>query len=172
MNQKWIKIILVASLALNLAFVSYFVYEKFEQKSYRESRRYQRREKKAPRRDRVKLTDEQRKKIRKIFKAFRIDSMGYKKDILDKRIAIFEAIGTDNLEVIEERTNELNQLEAQLNHRFVGTILKVNELLEPEQRFKFLQHMGENWFMLRNSPPRSPRPPRPKEFDRKGGTNE
>ena len=142
MQNKWLKIILVASLAFNLAFVSTAVYRKFT----------------APRENRGKLMDkedsklkeEQKGKIKRIIKKFRISISDYKQDILDKRIAIIEAMSDTefNLEDIEKKTEELNERENQLNLLFVDTLIRINALLEPEQRLNFLYKLSQNWFFI------------------------
>ena len=142
MQNKWLKIILVASLAFNLAFVSTAVYRKFL----------------APRQkpgkliceESLKLKQEQKEKIKRIIKKFRISLLDYKQDILDKRIAIIEAMSDTefNLEDIEKKTKELNERENQLNLLFVDTLIRINDLLEPEQRLNFLYKLSQNWFFI------------------------
>jgi Spy/CpxP family protein refolding chaperone len=142
MQNKWVKIILVASLAFNLAFLSTAVYKNFI----------------APRKnpgklickDELKLKEEQKEKIKRIIKEFKISLLDYKQDILDKRIAIIEAMGETefNLEDIEKKTKELNERENQLNLLFVDTLIRINALLEPGQRLNFLYKLSQNWFFI------------------------
>ena len=142
MQNKWLKIILVASLAFNLAFVSTAVYRKFT----------------APRentgklicKEDFKLKEEQKEKIKRIIKKFRLSLSDYKQDILDKRIAIIEAMSDTefNPEDIEKKTEELNERENQLNLLFVDTLIRINALLEPEQRLNFLYKLSQNWFFI------------------------
>ncbi len=142
MQNKWVKIILVASLAFNLAFVSTAVYRKFF----------------APRKitgklickEDFKLKEEQKEQIRRIIKKFRISLSDYKQDILDKRISIIEAMSDTefNLEDIEKKTEELNERENQLNLLFVDTLIRINAILEPEQRLNFLYKLSQNWFFI------------------------
>ena len=142
MQNKWVKLILVASLAFNLAFVSTDVYRKFT----------------APRKNTgklickedFKLKEEQKEQIRRIIKKFRINLSDYKQDILDKRISIIEAMSDSefNLEDIEKKTEELNERENRLNLLFVDTLIRINDLLEPEQRLNFLYKLSRNWFFI------------------------
>jgi Spy/CpxP family protein refolding chaperone len=53
-----------------------------------------------------------------------------------------------NLEDIEKKTGELNELENQLNLLFVETLIQINNLLEPEQRLTFLYKLSQNWFFI------------------------
>jgi Spy/CpxP family protein refolding chaperone len=141
-QNKWVKIILVASLAFNLAFVSTAVYRKFF----------------APRKNPgkpickevLKLKEEQKEKIKRIIKKFRISLSDHKQDILDKRISIIEAMSDTefNLEDIEKKTQELNERENQLNLLYVDTLIRINALLEPEQRLNFLYKLSQNWFFI------------------------
>jgi Spy/CpxP family protein refolding chaperone len=141
-QNKWVKIILVASLAFNLAFVSTAVYRKFT----------------APRKNTgklvckedFKLKEDQKKQIRRIIKKFKISLSDYKQDILDKRISIIEAMSETefNLEDIEKKTEELNERENQLNLLFVDTLIRINDLLEPGQRLNFLYKLSQNWFFI------------------------
>jgi len=142
MPNKWVKIILVASLAFNLAFLSTAVYRNFI----------------APRKnpgksickEDLKLQEEQKGKIKQIIKKFKIGILDYKQEILDKRIAIIEAMADTefNLEDIEKKTKELNERENQLNLLFVDTLIRINALLEPEQRLNFLYKLSQNWFFI------------------------
>lgn len=141
-QNKWVKIILVASLAFNLAFVSTTIYRKFT----------------TPRKNTGKLIckedfilkKEQKEQIRRIIKKFRISLLDYKQDILDKRISIIEAMSDTefNLEDIEKKIEELNERENQLNLLFVDTLIRINALLEPGQRLNFLYKLSQNWFFI------------------------
>jgi Spy/CpxP family protein refolding chaperone len=142
MQNKWVKIILVASLAFNLAFVTTAIYRKLStpQKNHG----------KLIFKDDIKLKEEQKEKIKRIIKKFRISLLDYKQDILDKRISIIEAMSDTefNLEDIEKKAKELNERENQLNLLFVDTLIRINALLEPEQRLNFLYKLSQNWFFI------------------------
>lgn len=146
MKNKGLKILLAASLALNLAFVSTALYKKFtpHEKSGGKEMTFDRD---------FKLDPRQKEEIQKIIKKFKIDLLEYKQDILDKRIAIIEAMSDTefNMTAIENKTAELNRLENRLNLLFVDTLIKINSLLEPEQRLTFLYQLSENWFFIDRS---------------------
>ena len=118
MQNKWIKIILAASLAFNLAFVSTAVYRKVFAPGQKPG--------KPVCKEDLKLRREQKEKIKRIIKEFRINLSDYKQDILDKRIAIIEAMSDTefNLEDIEkkmilqalERTHGVKKRAAELLH--------------------------------------------------------
>jgi len=144
MQNKWVKIIFAASLAFNLAFVSTAVYRKFT--APRENQG------KAIYKEDIKLDGEQKEKIKQIIKQFRITLSDYKQDILDKRIAIIEAMSDTefNLDDIEKKTKELNERENQFNFLFVDTLIQINALLEPGQRLNFLYKLSQDWFFIDN----------------------
>ncbi len=144
MQNKWVKIIFTASLAFNLAFVSTAVYRKFT--APRENQG------KAIYKEDIKLDGEQKEKIKQIIKQFRITLLDYKQDILDKRIAIIEAMSDTefNLDDIEKKTKELNERENQFNFLFVDTLIRINDLLEPGQRLNFLYKLSQDWFFIDN----------------------
>jgi Spy/CpxP family protein refolding chaperone len=141
-QNKWLKIILVASLAFNLAFVSTAVYRKFFTPAQKPG--------KSACKEDLKLKKAQKEKIKRIIKEFKINLSDYKQDILDKRIAIIEAMSDTefNLEGIEKKTKELNERENRLNLLFVDTLIRINALLEPEQRLNFLYKLSRNWFFI------------------------
>lgn len=142
MQNKWVKIILVASLAFNLAFVSTAIYRKFTTPRANAGKLIFKED--------LKLKEEQKEKIKRIIKKFRISLLDYKQDILDKRISIIEAMSDTefNLEDIEKKVKELNERENQLNLLFVDTLIRINALLEPEQRLNFLYKLSQNWFFI------------------------
>ena len=142
MKNKWVKIILAASLAFNLAFVTTAVYRKFSTAPKKPG--------KLTWKEDFKLKKEQKEKIKKIIKNFKNNTSEYKQDILDKRISIIEAMSDTefNLDDIEKKTEELNKLENELNLQFVDILIQVNALLEPEQRLNFLYKLSQNWFFI------------------------
>ena len=146
MNHKWMKILLAASLAFNLAFVATAIYRYSTAPGKASPLKAL---KTTPEQD-LKLEAKQKTAIEKIVKKFKITLLEYKQDILDKRIAIIEAMSDTefNPEDIERKTGELNHLENQLNLVFVDTLLQINALLEPEQRLNFLYKISKNWFFI------------------------
>jgi Spy/CpxP family protein refolding chaperone len=146
MKNKWLKIILAASLALNLAFVSTAVYR--EVSRGRKTEKEQKHEK--PFAPKFNLNEDQKEKIKKIVREFKMNLLEYKTDILDKRIAIIEAMSETefNPDDIETKTKELNRLENELNVLFVEALIQINALLEPEQRLNLLYRLSRNWFFI------------------------
>jgi Spy/CpxP family protein refolding chaperone len=147
MNNKWLKIILAASLAFNIAFISSAIYQRWSKKEHRLE--HVNRKAKAATRD-LELNQEQRGEIGKIIKKFKMEKLQYKQDILDKRIAIIESMGDTefNPEDIEKRTAELNELENQLNLMFVEALVQINHILDSNQRLDFLLKLSRNWFFM------------------------
>jgi Spy/CpxP family protein refolding chaperone len=148
MNKKWINILLVASLALNLAFVSTLVYRKLSH------HKIEKIELKSPVENIIEndldLKNEQKADIKKIMKQFELKLFEYKQNILDQRIAIIEGMSDPdlNLQDIDAKTTQLNKLENELNLLFVDTLIQVNALLEPQQRLNFLYKLSKPWFFI------------------------
>ena len=144
MRNKWIKIILAASIALNLAFVSTYIYIHAGAKSSHH--------KKPPTAHPcLKLQEKQKKEIGIIIKKFRINKLKFKQDILEKRMDIIDELGTHDydLEKIKTKTDELNELENRLNLDFVDTVVRITNILDSKQRLDFLYRFSENWFFIR-----------------------
>ena len=146
MKNKWMKIILAASLALNLAFISTAIYREVtcRQKGGKEHKH------EMTFNPEFNFDQDQKEKIKKIMREFRMNLLEYKTDILDKRIGIIEAMSETefNPDDIEAKTKELNRLENELNVLFVEALIQINALLEPEQRLKFLYRLSRNWFFI------------------------
>ena len=162
MKTKGLKFILVASLALNLAFVSTILYQKIIDRSQDKKTAFEQEQKRHEEmmlKTHFNLKDEQKEQIKKIIREFKINLMKYKQDILDNRIAIIEALGETefNIEDIETKTKLLNRLESELNLLFVEALMRINALLEPEQRLSFLYEIGRNWFFIEKRHKTTPR---------------
>lgn len=143
MNNKWLKIVIAASLALNLAFAAPYLYNKFLRKSPTPE------ETKHTKPD-LNLRQTQKEQLRAIFKEFRVHMMELKQDILAKRIDIIDELGDPEFDpqTITKLTGELNKLENQLNLLFVDSLIRTNALLDPDQRLRFLYHLSKDWFFL------------------------
>lgn len=146
MKNKWMKIILAASLALNLAFVSTAIYREVTHR-HKTGKEHKHEMTFNPE---FNLDQDQKEKIKKIMREFRMNLLEYKTDILDKRIGIIEAMSEteSNPDDIDTKTKELNRLENELNVLFVEALIQINALLEPEQRLKFLYRLSKNWFFI------------------------
>lgn len=142
---KWLKLVLVASLALNLAFTAPYIYNKFFVKNEKTLK-----VKETLLKEGLDLRPEQKKQLDAIMKTFRLNLMKYKRDILEKRIAIIDELGDPEFdpEIITTRTSELNKLENELNLLFVDNLVQINALLEPQQRLHFLYKLSKNWFFI------------------------
>ena len=149
MGGKGFKILLAASLALNLAFIASFIYKRMTPGETRRPRRIEFASV-------IELNPQQKQEIEKISKKFRLDMLRYKQDILDKRIEIIEELSDPeaNLEIIEGKTKELNELEAQLNHNFIQTLMQVTSVMDSQQRINFLLKLSNNWFFRLGKPAR------------------
>jgi len=145
MKAKWLKLVLAASLALNLAFAVPYIYNKFFVK-HKEPKKEIKLETKTT----LNLQKEQKTQLDSIIKKFRLNLMRYKQEILEKRIDIIDELGDPEFdpETITTRTNELNQLENELNLFFVDTLIQINALLEPGQRLNFLYKLSKYWFFI------------------------
>jgi len=140
--SKPLAFFLAVSLALNLAFLAALVYKRVRPKRI------------TPPPLEIKsdfnLTADQEKHVRGIIHKFKIDSLLAKEGIRDKRVEIIEELGNPDCDpkTVNDLTGELNQLENQLNSRFIATLLEINEILEPSQRLNLLYRLSRNWFFL------------------------
>ncbi|MCP4217701.1 MAG: periplasmic heavy metal sensor, partial [bacterium] len=147
MKIKWVKLILAASLALNVAFIAPFVYRNCFPD---DTGKTEPSEKVSEQNIRLSLNKAQKKQVHTVIKTFRMDMMEYKRDILAKRIDIIDELGNPEFdeETLTTRTNELNELENKLNHLFVTTMVEIAAILESEQRLNFLYRLSRNWFFI------------------------
>ena len=141
--MKWLKLVLTASLALNLAFAAPYIYNKFLVKDAEPV-------KEIKLKTTLNLREEQKEQLDTIIKKFKLSLMRYKQEILEKRIDIIDELGDPEFdpETITDCTNELNKLENELNLVFVETLVQINALLEPGQRLNFLYKLSKNWFFI------------------------
>lgn len=136
-----VPLLLAVSLALNLAFVSFYAYQRL------------RRHRPAPPpelRSEFGLRPGQDARVREIVRSFKLASIQFKEDILDKRVAIIEELGgaAPDRAAISARTDELNALEAQLNRDFIAALLRVADVLDPDQRLNMIYRLSRGWFFL------------------------
>ena len=92
--------------------------------------------------------------MREIVRKFKINSILFKEDILDKRVEIVEELGSPQCDrdKIAAKTEELNALENRLNRDFIAALLRINDVLEPEQRLNMIYHLSRNWFFFDRGP--------------------
>jgi len=140
-KSKITALLLTVSLALNLAFLAAFLYRKLRHHPQPPPPEFT---------SDFGLTAAQDAKVREIVRKFKINSILYKEDILDKRVQIVEELGTPpaDRDKIAQRTEELNQLENQLNRDFIAALLKISDVLEPEQRLNMVYRLSRNWFFF------------------------
>ncbi len=149
MNGKWLKIILAASLALNLAAALPFAYHKLFKEKKKEPK-IQKTLEKLQTMPKTPLREEQKNQLAKIIREFRLNQLKYKQDIQEKRMEIIEELGAPEFdpEVVTTYAEELNELENQLNLQFVENLVQVSAVLDPDQRLQFLYRMSRSWFFL------------------------
>ena len=142
-NSRRMTFLLVVSLALNLAFLAALVYKRSL------------RNKNVPMpplemKNDFNLSAGQEKQVREIIHKFKINSLLAKEDIRDKRVEIIEELGNPacDPQKVNSQNEELNGLENQLNRDFIAALLKINEMLEPDQRLNLLYSLSRNWFFL------------------------
>lgn len=145
-RNKVITLLLTVSLALNLAFLAAFVYRKAVRRHHP-----------APPvdfRSDFGLKADQEARVREIVRKFKINSIMFKEDILDKRVEIVEELGNPlgDAAKIAAKTEELNKLENQLNRDFIAALLKINDILEPSQRLNMIYGLSRNWFFFNHRP--------------------
>jgi Spy/CpxP family protein refolding chaperone len=140
-KNKLTALLLALSLALNLAFLAAIAYRRLRHRPLPPPMEFK---------SDFHLAPAQDTKVREIIRKFKINSLMFKEDILDKRVEIIEELGNPLCEkdLISKKTDELNQLENQLNRDFIAALLKINDVLEPEQRLDMLYALSRNWFFF------------------------
>ena len=144
-KHKVLTMLITVSLAMNLAFLAAFVYKKV----------WRHRPSPPPRfKSDFGLKADQETRVREIVRKFKINSILFKEDILDKRVEIVEELGNSvcDAEKIAVKTEELNQLENQLNRDFIAALLKINDILDPAQRLNMIYCLSRNWFFFDHRP--------------------
>lgn len=170
MKSRWIKIVLAASLALNLAFLGTFIYKQINKPN---------RKHKFPKdtksivqkiKSDLNLNDRQSKDIWKIMRQFRVKIIESRKSILEKRMDIIESLGDPDYSPadIEEKVNALSEAEKEYNRVFIESLMKIGNILEPDQRLELLMKISRPWFFMKGprnrpqGPQRSQRSRRPR----------
>ena len=146
MKIRWLILLLVASIAFNLAFIISGLTQKSPSPENRTPG------------NGLQVTDlnlnpDQREMLKSIIKKSRLDLSKFKQDILEKRIEIVEELSKADYdpETLKNKTDELNQLENTMNHLFIDTLIQANNLLHPDQRLSFMVGLGKNWFQFRRT---------------------
>lgn len=136
-----VPLLLAVSLALNLAFMSFHVLQRLRRSRPTPPPEF---------RSDFGLRAGQDARVREIVRSFKLASIQFKEDILDKRVAIIEELGgaAPDPERIAARTEELNALEAQLNRDFIAALLRVADELDPRQRLDMITRLSRGWFFL------------------------
>jgi|GEM_PF-2609511 len=145
MNGKLAKALLIASLVLNLAFISYLVIRKTSP-DFLTTRKC------PPKRplladQSLDLTGDQITRIRSIIKEFRLSLITSKQNMLDQRMGIVEELSTPepDLDLIWDHVRQLNSLEAALNRDFVTALINVSNILGSGQNIEFLLELSRHW---------------------------
>jgi hypothetical protein len=141
-KSKILTLLFTVSLALNLALLAAFVYKKVRPHRPPDFK------------SDFGLKADQEKQVREIIRKFKINSILFKEDILDKRVEIVEELGSPlcDAEKINKKTEELNLLENQLNRDFIAALLKINDILESGQRLNMIYGLSRNWFFFNHRP--------------------
>jgi len=144
-RSRVVTLLLTISLALNLAFLAAFAYKKVRHRRPAPPPEFK---------SDFGLRADQEAKVREIVRKFKINSIMFKEDILDKRVEIVEELGNPQCDAdkIAKMTGELNQLENQLNRDFISALLKINGILEPNQRLNMIYNLSRNWFFFNQGP--------------------
>lgn len=141
MKKEIIKIILIASLAFNLAFVSAGIYRVINSEKPEKTRE-------SAFSGKYELNKKQKSNLEEVVRSFRIKLAENKSDVLEKRIDIIELLGDPDFktENLEKELLQLNYIEAELNNEFVSTLLKISAVLDQGQWIKFLYNLSRGWF--------------------------
>lgn len=144
-KSKWLKVFLAGSLALNLAFIITFTHRYFDQPG-----------KKPPGIKDVAfdtslgLTPEQKEHIGTITDDFKEKLVDFKHQMLEKRMDIFDELGDPefDLDSVNVKVAELNELETNLNVVFVDALVSITNILDGRQRITFLYKLSRHWFFI------------------------
>ena len=143
MKNKGLKILVVASIALNLAFFSGLGIKKFLNRDKKQ-------ETVLNFRIDLNIHQNQKKHLDTIIKQFRLQLIKSKQNILEKRIEIIEELSDPEVDfgILKTKTQELNKYENQMNNIFVEALININNLLDEKQRLSFLLKLSQNWFFM------------------------
>lgn len=152
MNSKWLKMLLAASLALNVAFVVPYVYHKAVRKEPPPVRSLE------TLKSGLDLNSDQKEQLDGIIHQFKVKLMRLKQEMQDKRIDIIDQLGDPEFdpETITASTEAINKLEGELNHLFTDTLIRITAQLDSEQRLKFLYRLSKSWFFMHKKRPARP----------------
>lgn len=145
MKNRWIKIALTASLALNLAFALVWGYRYFGAAAPRPV------EVGADIQSQLDIKEEEKREIDSILQSFQLKQIEFKQKILEKRMDIIDELGDPDLDLqgLQTKVNELNDVENQLNLAFVATLVEIDHILDSRQRIKFLYQLSHDWFFIK-----------------------
>lgn len=148
-SNKWLTVLLVASLALNLALLGAAAWRKWHG---------QHRPHYPPadfRLDNIHLANAPRQQVQGLLRQFKLRSINAREDILSKRTEILEELGNPAADEtkLKPLIDELNRMEAELNRDFIGTLLQISEHLDPPQRLHLLYRLSRPWFFISAEPP-------------------
>ena len=151
MKSRWIKIALVASLALNLVFLGTYLFRKFDNPRHKHKFPTDKSGIIKRLKSDLKVSADQAQSIFEIMRNFRVSIMESKEKILGKRMEIVEALSDPDYteEDIEEKITQLNEAESEFNRLFVKSIMEVSNLLEPGQRYELLLKVSRPWFFMK-----------------------
>jgi len=141
MKKEIIKIVLIASLAFNLAFIGMGIFRviKTDKTDKQQGSSFA---------GQYELSEDQSAKLDEIVRNFRVKLSENKSDVLEKRIDIIELLGDPEFktETLEEKLKELNEIENELNEEFISTVMEVGAVLDQGQWVKFLYNISRGWF--------------------------
>lgn len=146
-KNRVLALILIVSMALNLAFIASRIYSKIVSARPPAPSAFEFR-------TGFRIDPPQKKRVEEIIRRFKIDSIMFREDIVGKRIEILEELGNPGYDVnqIREKTGELNQIESQLNDRFIDTLVEISDALTIKQRLRLLYQLSTNWYFFDHSP--------------------
>ena len=89
-----------------------------------------------------------------LFGDFQINLLKFKQDILEKRMDLIEELGDPEFEIenINAKVGQLNELENNLNQAFIETLIQINGTYDSKQWLNLLSKLSENWFFIKDNP--------------------
>lgn len=145
MKNKKLFVLLILSLAFNLAFLGSLGYRLWEKSRHPESRHRRASSEGGFHSERMKLSPDQKKRLDRIQEQAIEQIRMIHIALIDEKKALVQSIFNDEIDSlqIEERLHSIGNLQFNIEHAGITRILKTKEVLTPEQREQFLQIMME-----------------------------
>ena len=139
MKNKWLYIILILSLGLNLGIFLRVGYHLLNKAASGNRLCGEYKWHTSPLSRKLNLNEEQTKTIQSYQKEMEIDSLAIRNGLSQKRQALMALIksGTLDEKIVDTRVNDISSLQGQLEKKVIQHLIKIHKVLTPEQLAKF-----------------------------------